>query len=189
MRGIARGLVALAVAAAPATVAFAGGPAQQVFTARTDEGQVWVSVDLARFRTGETYLPFVIAVYNRSDRSATLTRSSFALVAEGRTLPAPSVPRLREAYPKVNLDQTMVRVYAIPFGTRLDVGHLVPSNFYPPVLPGGGVTIQRVELPPLYWTVDMIYLPNPGGLDGGKAFSIRVHPEGWSRAIEVEVHL
>ncbi len=176
----------LATLAVP--VRAAEGAKPSVFTAKSDEGQVWVSVDLARFRTGEAYLPLVVAVANRAKGSIELNRTSIRLIdSMGGGFPMPTVGELRKAYDKRNLDQTMVRVFGFPTGTLLTMSRLVPSNFFPPLTGGGGITIDRVELAPFTWTIDLMYFPRPNGPLTG--LTLEVAPEGWQQPVRVSVKL
>lgn len=186
--GFAVFLFSLVLATIAVPVQAAEGAKPSVFTAKSDEGQVWVSVNLARFRTGEAYLPLVVAVANRAKGSIELDRKSIRLVdSAGRVFPMPSVGQLREAYNKRNLDQTMVRVFGFPTGTVLTLSRLVPSNFFPPLTGRGGTAIDRVELAPFTWTLDLMYFPRPKGPLTG--LTLEVAPKGWQQPIRLSVKL
>ncbi len=175
--------------ALPAALPAASNP--RIFLAKTAEGQVWVSVDLALQRLHEPYVPFSIAVYNASRKTAVLDRDSFKIIgADGQVLGMPTIAQLRKRYSKQTLDLTMVRLYGMPFGTWLSLDRLVPSNFFPLVsIRAAGVRIDRVELPPLFWTVDLLYFPRPAGLDRGRSVTIEVAPRGWEHPVRVKVRL
>ncbi len=174
-----------------ATGATAGSKTKTIFTAKTNEGQVWVSVDIALHRTKEAFIPLAVAVYNRSRSSVVLNHDSFTLVgAGGVPLKMPTIPELRKRYTKQSFDLTMIRLYGMPFGTRLDLEYLVPSNFFPVVANGSeGVRIQRVELPQFYWTIDLLYFPRPAGFAKGQPVTLVVSPEGWDTPIRVKLHV
>ncbi len=181
-------LLSLALAMLAVPVRSDEGHRPSTFTAKNDEGQVWVSVDLARLRTGEAYLPLVVAVANRAKGSIELDRTSIRLVdSSGGAFPMPSVAQLREAYNKRNLDQTMVRVFGFPTGTVLTLSRLVPSNFFPPLTGRGGTAIDRVELAPFTWTLDLMYFPRPNGPLSG--LTLEVAPKGWQQPIRVSLRL
>ncbi len=182
-------VVAILMAASTAGVATAGGRTKTVFSARSREGQVWVSVDIALHRTKEPFIPLAVAVYNTSRQSIVLNHDSFWLVGtDGVAHKMPTIPELRKRYHKQSFDLTMVRLYGMPFGTRLDLEYLVPSNFFPLVENGSeGVRIQRVELPQFYWTVDLLYFSRPAGLAKGEPVTLVVAPKGWDTPLHVKL--
>jgi hypothetical protein len=188
--GIVTGLVMM-VFLVTAAGAAAPSRTKTIFTAKTGEGQVWVSVDIARYRRSEAYIPLAVAVYNTSRHSAVLDRNSFQLIGtDGVVEKMPTIRELRKRYTKQSFDLTMIRLYGMPFGTRLDLADLVPSNFFPVVGPGNeGIRIQRVELPQFYWTVDLLYFPRPSGFAKGQPVVLVVSPGGWQEPIRVTLHL
>ncbi len=152
-----------------------------VFKAETSEGQVWVNVDLTRHRTSEAYVPVVVAVSNRAKDTAVFDRSSFTLVgAGGETESMAGIEDVRKNYGKLNFDMSMIRVYGMPVGTWLQERRLVPSNFFPVLGMGSGVAIDHVEIPPLFWMVDVLYFKTPAGLAAGQDVKLVVHPKGGS---------
>ena len=186
-------VMALAMVTTLATVAgaTAGSRTKTIFTAKTSEGQVWVSVDIARYRRSEAYIPLAVAMYNTSRHSAVLDHGCFQLIGtDGVAEKMPTVRELRKRYTKQSFDLTMIRLYGMPFGTRLDIDDLVPSNFFPVVGPRSeGVRIQRVELPQFYWTIDLLYFPRPAGFAKGQAVVLVISPKGWKKPIRVTLHL
>ena len=81
--GVVLGLVAAFGLAAPAVQA-----APTVFKGESPEGEVWVSVELARHRSSEGFVPLLVAVRNSAGDPVTLERSSFELVgADGSVAP------------------------------------------------------------------------------------------------------
>lgn len=162
------------------------GRTRTVFDTRSDQGQVWVSVTLARQRSEEVFLPLVVAIYNRSARSVKLDRGSFVLVdANGHRFGMPEIPEFREGYPRVNFDLSTVVVHGIPFGTRLQEDRFIPANFFPATKLGQGVKIDTVFVPRLYWTVDLLYFARPTGLAQGETVTLEVRGEGWSEPMRV----
>lgn len=192
MKSIARLLTlgALAVASAVPVTAMAGGPSQAVFKAATKEGRVWVSVDLTRQRLQEPYVPFVVAIYNDAKQSVVLKRNDLRLIGtDGKAYAVATIPELRAHYTRQNFDLTILRMYGMPFGTWLQPGRLIPSNFFPLVLGRGHVRIDHVEIPPLYWTVDIFYFKRPPGLAEGQEVQLEVQPKGWKEPIRIPVKL
>ncbi|NOZ79155.1 MAG: hypothetical protein GXP48_08270 [Acidobacteria bacterium] len=188
--GIVAGL-AMIMMLVTTTGSAAGSRTGTIFTAKTNEGQVWVSVDIARYRRSEAYIPLAVAVYNTSRHSAVLDRGSFQLIGtDGVAEKMPTIRELRKRYTKQSFDLTMIRLYGMPFGTRLDLDDLVPSNFFPVVGPGNeGIRIQRVQLPQFYWTIDLLYFPRPSGFAKGQPAVLVVSPKGWQKPIRVTLHL
>ena len=157
-----------------------------VFDSKSGQGQVWVSLTLARQRMGENFIPLVVAVYNRESRSVKLDRSSFVLVdSAGERYSMPEIPELREGYSRVNFDLSTVVVYGIPFGTLLQEDRYMPANFFPATKQNQGVKIDSLFLPRLYWTVDLLYLHRPPQLEKGSTFTLEVSGEGWDEPMKV----
>lgn len=182
-------VVALAVGLS-STAGLAGEPSRAVFKAKSDEGEVWVSVDLTRQRLGEPYVPMVIVVYNNAKRSAVIERPALRLIGTGGTAhQVASIKEIRQGYPKLNFDLTMVRMYGLPFGTYLQPDRVIPSIFFPMVRGRGAVKIDRVELPRFYWSVDLYYFQRPAGLAEGKTVTLQAAPEGWKQPIEVRIKI
>ena len=192
MKSVARLLTlgAVAVASSLSIPAAAGQPSPAVFKAATKEGRVWVSVDLTRQRLTEPYVPFVVVIYNDAKNSVELRRNDLKLIGpDGKAYAVPTIPELRAAYTRQNFDMTMLRMYGMPFGTWLQPDRLIPSNFFPLVLGRGDVRIDHVEIPPLYWTVDLFYFKRPPGLAAGQEVQIEVQPQGWKEAVRIPVKL
>jgi len=168
-----------------------GGTFQRIFTAKTAEGEVWVSADLALQRRTDAFVPLVVAVYNSAKTSAVIERSSLKLIGtDGVPIRMAGIPELRKSYSKQNFDVTMLRLYGMPFGTWLRLQRLVPSNFFPIVsVDRGGVRIERVELAPFFWTIDLVYFKRPVGLAEGRTVILEVAPKGWQTPIQVKLHL
>ncbi len=189
MRGHRTRMVACATCLVIAAVALAWAGQTAIFTTKTDEGWVYVNVDLARKRTGEAFIPLLVGVMNNSKQSVVLTRESFRIVMpDGTRLPAASVQQIREGYPKLENDFRWLASVepARILGVR-GVG-TVPSHFYPGLVEGTPVVITEVELPPRYWTADLIYLPRPEGFTGGELV-LEVAGEGWKAPVLVNLSL
>jgi hypothetical protein len=192
MKSIARLLTlgVVAVASSLSIPAAAGQPSPAVFKAATKEGRVWVSVDLTRQRLTEPYVPFVVAIYNDAKDSVVLRRENLKLIGpDGKAYGVPTIAELRTSYTRQNFDMTILRMYGIPFGTWLQPDRLVPSNFFPLVLGRGRVRIDHVQIPPLYWTVDLFYFQRPPGLAAGQEVELEVQPKGWKEPVRIPVKL
>ncbi len=165
--------------------ATAGETQPTVFNAQGPNGsQIWVSVDLARQRLTEAYVPLVVAVRNGDKGVATLNRSSFTLSgSDGRGEPMAQLKTLRANYKKDLFDRTAVRIYGFPFGTLLDVAHVQPVEFFPVPGSGSGVRLDTVSLRPLYWTVDILYFKRPAGMAEGQEMTLKVASAGWESPI------
>ncbi len=184
-------LLVTAVVVSPASAGSKRAASQAtVFKAETPEGQVWVDVDLTRHRTSEPYVPVVVAVSNRSEKTATFDRSSFTMEgADGEKVAMASIDAVRKDYGKLNFDMSMIRVYGLPIGTWLSENRLVPSNFFPVLGMGSGVAIDHVEVPSLFWMVDVLYFKTPEGLAKGQDVKLIVHPKGWKSPVTVVFHV
>ncbi len=179
-------LAAVAILAA-AALAWAGGTA--IYTSRTDEGWVYVNVDLARKRTAEAFIPLLVGVMNNAKQSVVLTRDSFRLVMpDGTRIPAATVEQVRRGYPKLENDFRWLESVepARILGVR-GVG-AVPSHFYPGLVEGTSVVITEVELPRRYYTADLVYLPRPEGFSGGELV-LEVAARGWEQPVLVNLSL
>jgi len=165
--------------------AAAGESQPTVFNAKGPNGaQVWVSIDLARQRLTEPYVPLVVAVRNGQKGVATLNRSSFTLIGrDGRSEPMAELETLRANYKKDLFDRTAVRLYGFPFGTLLDLRHVQPSEFFPVPGVGSGIRLDTVALQPLNWTVDILYFKRPAGMAEGQEMTLKVAPKGWETPI------
>lgn len=160
-----------------------------VFSSRSTEGEVWVSVDLTRHRLNQDDVPFQVVVRNTANRSVTLDRSSFRLIgADHKPLPLSAFDEWRDDYQLATADLTMMRFFGLPFGTLLDLTDLEPSNFFP-VTSTTGVLIDHVMLAPFHWTTDLLYFSKPAGLSEGRKVVLEVAPDGWEAPIRVEIQL
>jgi hypothetical protein len=192
MNRIARLLTlgAVAVVTTVPIAAVAAEPSPAVFKAASSEGRVWAGVDLTRQRLTEPYVPLVVVLYNDAKSSVVVRRNDLRLIgADGKAYPVATIPELRAAYTKQNFDTTMLRMYGMPFGTWLQPDRLIPSNFFPLVAHRGHVRIDHVEVPPLFWTVDLFYFKRPPGLAEGQEVQLEVQPEGWKEPVRVPLKL
>jgi len=169
----------------------AEGQDPPVFSGSNGQGQAWVSVRLARVRTGQSYTPLLVAVRNAGTTPTILRRSSFRVVAaDGETLPMATAREVEEGYPMLLFDQTAVRFTGLPLGTLLDLSNLEPSDFFPPAVgPDRAPASDSVTLQPGQWTVDLLYFPRPPGLVEEQTITIEIDGTGWAEPVEVPFHL
>jgi len=161
-----------------------------VFTADGPQGKVWVNVDLTRQRLDQPYVPMVVAVLNNAAKPITLDRNSLHLIEpDGRRIAMATIQEIRKNYRKFNFDWRTVNVQGMPFGTRLSQQYHVPSRFFPSMAGGGSIKIDRVQIPPSYWTVDLFYFERPTGLAEGRPVVLEAAPKGWSEPIRVKIQL
>ncbi len=187
------GLITLAVAAIAllgVPQAFATNANETIFSAKSPDGQVWVSVDLTRQRLNEDYVPLLVTVQNTAGQPITLDRDSFTLIgSDHQAETMPDVPTLRKAYGKFGFDRTVLRLYGMPFGTLLDLDHAEPSDFFPAMTPSSSVRIDNVVLNSLDWTTDVLYFKRPAGIAQGREVTLKIQPKGWEMPITVPFHV
>ena len=169
----------------------AEGQDPPMFSGSNGQGQAWVSVRLARVRTGQSYTPLLVAVRNTGTAPTTLRRSSFQVVgADGETLPMATVREVEDGYPMLLFDQTAVRFTGLPLGTVLDLANLEPSNFFAAAVGPDRVPVSdSVTLQAGQWTVDLLYFPRPPGLVEEQTITLEIDGGGWAKPIEVPFHL
>ncbi len=157
-----------------------------VFTGSSGEAQVWVSLELARHRSEEAFLPLLVTISNRGRESVRLTRESFRLTDHlGREIPLADLAEVRRGYGKLELDHRQVQGVGLPLGTRLDRRKYIQSNYFPVVTFGGGVVRDSVSIGPLYWTVDLFYFRWPEGLRSGKGATLHLEGKGWEEPVKI----
>ena len=188
-RSIAIAVGAIALAGALGIPRIGESSSAVVFSSRSNEGEVWVSVDLTRHRLDQDYVPFQVVVRNTANRSITLNRSSFRVIgADHKPIPLSAFDAWRRDYTLATADLTMMRFFGLPFGTLLDVNDLEPCNFFP-VTSTAGVLIDQVMLAPFHWTTDLLYFKQPAGLSEGHKVVLEVAPDGWEAPIKVDIQL
>lgn len=136
-----------------------------------------VGVEAARYREKEAYLPLAVCLANRDAPTLKLSRESFILQDEsGRRYPLVPASDLRSGYAMVSLDRTFTTTFSMcvthyPNFTRIE------SNFFPdPAF--GGTVIDRLELPRVHATMDLLYFPMPDGGILGRRFELHVNAPG-----------
>jgi hypothetical protein len=160
-----------------------------LFIAENDDGKVWASLNLTLQRTGEPYLPMVVAVENLAKNSVTLDRESFWLAdLEGIIYLMPSVKEVRRNYDKMVMDYRMVSYAGIPWENWRWTGRLEFSNFFPDLRAMRGNTVRdRVTLRNRHAMVNLLYFERPRNLELGRPFFLVVRPEGWEIPIRIRL--
>jgi hypothetical protein len=146
-------------------------------TFREDVGGLSVYADgyPASLGPDDAYVPVPVAIaLMRTGPSVAFTPESFTLAdAHGNRVRAAEFADVKNGYPKLAHDRSLVRVWPINIAVSLEDRPRIASNFYPPT--GAGTRISRVELAPYSWFSDVIYFPRPpSGLDGVLTLSVAV---------------
>jgi hypothetical protein len=164
-------------------------PQRVLFIAENDAGKVWANLTLTIQRTGEPYLPIVVAVENYSEKSVTLGRGSFWLNdLDDIIYVLPTIKEIRKNYEKSVMDSRMVSYAGIPWeGWRWN-RRLESSNFFPDLRSTRGNTVMdRVTLRQRHAMVDLLYFERPRNMEIGKPFFLNVHPKGWEVPIRIRL--
>jgi len=158
-----------------------------LFIAENENGKVWANLTLTIQRTGEPYLPMVVAVENLSVKSITLSRESFWLSDLNDVIYVlPSIKEMRKNYDKSVMDSRMVSYAGIPWESWRWNRRLEPANFFPDLRSSSGNTVMdRVTLRQRHAMVDLMYFERPRNLEIGKPFFLNVHPKGWEIPIRM----
>jgi hypothetical protein len=123
----------------------------------------------------DAYVPVPIAIaLMRNGASLAFTLESFTLTdAKGNRVPAAGFAEVKDGYPKLGFDRSLIRTHPLALGTTITEKPRIPSNFYPPT--DARTRISRVELAPFSWFTDVVYFPRPkAGLDGVMTLSVAV---------------
>ena len=123
----------------------------------------------------DAYVPVPIAIaLMRNGASVAFTLESFTLAdAQGNRVPAAGFSEVKNGYPKLDFDRSLMRTRPIAVGMTIEGRPRIASNFYPPT--GAGTRIPRVELAPFSWFSDVVYFPRPrAGLGGMMTLSVAV---------------
>ncbi len=188
-------LAALVLTAAMAAPAWAGNSTTDpgrltISTQKTERGDLWVNVYLARHRLNDNYLPLVVGVRNDAKQPVDLRISSYTLVLpNGTREPAADIQALRKGYDKLEFDHRWLREMDVSTALGAWGVHYVPSRFYPPLTLRGGVQIPIVEVPPQYWSADVIYFKRPANLKSGDTITLDVQAVGWKEPVSVAITL
>jgi hypothetical protein len=160
-----------------------------LFIAENDSGKVWANLTLTIQRTGEAYLPIVVAVENLNDEPVTIDRESFWLSdLEDFVYVRPSVKEMRKHYDKSVMDYRMVSYAGIPWENWRWNRRLESSSFFPNLRSSRGNTVRdRVTLRHRHAMVDLLYFERPRNLELGRPFFLVVHPKGWEVPIRIRL--
>jgi hypothetical protein len=123
----------------------------------------------------DAYVPVPVAIaLMRNGASVAFTPESFTLAdAKGNRVPAAGFVEVKNGYPKLAFDRSLMRTWPINVGMTIADRPRIPSNFYPPT--GAGTRIGRVELAPFSWFTDVVYFPRPpAGLGGVMTLTVAV---------------
>jgi len=166
-------------------------PVQILFIAENEVGKVWVNIALTLQRTGEPYLPMVVAVQNLGQKNADLDRTSIWLAdLDGVIYVMPTVKEFRKNYKRSNIDYRMVSYGGIPWeGWRWN-RRLEPANFFPDLrATQGNTTRDRITLRQRHAIVNLLYFERPRNLQPDKPFFLVVYAEGWEAPIRLRIIL
>lgn len=179
----------LGVGAVPAQEEEEQGPQRVLFIAENDAGKVWANITLTLQRSGEPYLPMVVAVENNSKKSIVIKRESFWLSdLDDLVYFMPSVKEVRKNYDKIVMDYRMVSYAGIPWENWRWTRRLESANFFPDLRSTRGNTVRdHVTLRKRHAMVNLLYFERPRNLQRGRPFFLVVHPKGWEIPIRIRV--
>ena len=161
-----------------------------LFIAESDFGKVWTNLTLTRQRTGEPYLPIVVAVENLADKPITLDRDSFWLSdLDDIVYLMPTVKEMRKNYDKSVMDARMVSYAGIPWENWRWNRRLEAADFFPDLRAtrGGSTVRDRVTLRQRHAMVDLLYFERPRNLSNGRPFFLTVNAEGWEAPVRLRL--
>ena len=164
-------------------------PQRVLFIAENDSGKVWANITLTLQRTGEPYLPMVVAVENMSKKSIQLDRESFWLAdLDDIIYVMPSVKEVRKYYDKTVMDYRMVSYNGIPWENWRWTNRLESANFFPDLRSTRGNTVRdHLTLRRRHAMVNLLYFERPRNLQRGRPFFLVVHPKGWEVPIRIRL--
>jgi len=164
-------------------------PQRVLFIAENDAGKVWANITLTLQRTGEPYLPMVVAVENMSRKSIALDRESFWLSdLDNIFYFMPTVKEVRKNYDKIVMDYRMVSYAGIPWENWRWTSRLESANFFPDLRSTRGNTVRdHVTLRHRHAMVNLLYFERPRNLQRGRPFFLTVHPKGWEIPIRIRI--
>jgi hypothetical protein len=161
-----------------------------LFIAENEAGKVWVNLTLTIQRTGEPYLPIVVAVENQTEKPSTFDRGSFWLNdLDDIIYVLPTVKELRKNYEKSVMDYRMVSFAGIPWENWRWNRRLESANFFPNLRSPRGATVRdQVTLRQRHAMVDLLYFERPRNLAPGRPFFLNVLPKkGWEIPIRIRL--
>ncbi len=163
-------------------------PSKILFIAEDENGKVWANLSLTVQRTGEPYLPMVVAVENQHSKPVTLTRESFWLSdLDDIIYVMPSIKEMRKNYERAVMDSRTVSFAGIPWESWRWNSRLEPSNFFPNMRSTRGNTVMdTVTLRQRHAMADLLYFERPRNLGEGRPFFLNVLPKkGWDAPIRI----
>jgi len=160
-----------------------------LFIAEHDAGKVWANLTLTIQRTGEPYLPMVVAVENLQRKSISIDRESFWLSDLDEIIYVlPTVKEVRKNYDKIAMDYRMISYSGIPWENWRWTSRLESSSFFPDLRSTRGNTVRdHVTLRHLHAMVNLLYFERPRNLQPGRPFFLVVHPKGWEIPIRIRI--
>lgn len=164
-------------------------PQRVLFIAENDAGKVWANISLTLQRTGESYLPMVVAVENMAKKSIVVERESFWLSdLDDIIYFLPTVKEVRKNYDKSVMDYRMVTYAGIPWENWRWTRRLESANFFPDLRSTRGNTVRdHVTLRHRHAMVNLLYFERPRNLQRGRPFFLTVHPKGWEIPIRIRL--
>jgi len=136
-----------------------------------------VGTEATKEREKEKYIPLHFAFANRGAPTLTLRRESFILQDEnGKRYPLASLQEVNSTYGPSLMDRQFTTTFYM-FRSRLETFEILQSNFFPERA-GGGIVIDKVELPRFYYILDLLYFPHPDDQVVGRRFELHVKPSG-----------
>jgi hypothetical protein len=163
-------------------------PSKILVIAEDENGKVWANLSLTVQRTGEPYLPMVVAVENQHSKPVTFTRESFWLNdLDDIVYVMPSIKEMRKNYERSVMDSRTVSFAGIPWESWRWNRRLEPSNFFPNLRSTRGNTVMdRVTLRQRHALADLMYFESPRNLGEGRPLFLNVRPtKGWKAPIRI----
>ncbi len=155
------------------------------FRERSDQLTLIVGTNLAAQRLDDLYIPLPIAVgYSGKGPEIKITPESFTLVdAAGHRYPLAGLTSVRQHYPKLTFDRTVLSAQPLIVGLQFETSQRVAANFFP--APNGGLRTEHVNLAPFMWFTDVLYVERP--LDMNGVMTLEFKPQGLDRRLAVKV--
>jgi hypothetical protein len=144
-----------------------------------------VGAEAARYREKEKYVPLAVGLVNKNAPTLKVTRESFVLQDEsGTRYPMATLSEVAEGYGKDVMDRGFTSSFDM-FRSHFPTYERVSSNFFP-ARTSGGIVIDRVELPPFHYMIDLLYFPMPEGGVLNRRFELHVNATGLADEVFVK---
>ncbi len=122
---------------------------------------------------------------NKGAGTLKLSRESFILQDEnGRRYPVVPLSEINEGYGPTTLDRSLTTFRDI-FNAHFLNYDRVQSNFFPERA-GGGLVIDKLEVPRWRYVLDILYFPKPEGGIVGHRFELHVTAQGLKDGVFVK---